>query len=293
MTSSLGSASDPTERAGELAAQRIWNLLEEGRNQTGLSRSTFFTQALRVWDALLRPIDLDEYLNTICAGVESAMPQITRAFHELQDEAIDHYLDVLGIVYMLAGVRANAGEEYTPWSMVRLLVEIQMVHFVPPAPGDPPRTFYDPCCGSGTLLLGQMEYLDVYYPEVLDRNQAQFFGQDLSYDAWLMARINLRIHALGRHLRRCRTPLSPKFRIDQPEEPEQSTVVSEIPSLSADPLPVLPLLAPPLAVGAPTLKNADPELPDGLGPLFAQATSTPAKKRKHMIQPTLPGFSSP
>ena len=150
---SSGSAHDPTERAGELAARRIWKLLEEGRTRTGFSRSAFFTQVLRVWDALLRPMDLDEYLNTLCVGIENAMPQIIQAFHELQQEAIAHYLDVLGIVYMLAGVRANAGEEYTPWSLVRLLVRLHMVDFTPPAPGDPPRTFYDPCCGSGTLLL--------------------------------------------------------------------------------------------------------------------------------------------
>jgi hypothetical protein len=293
IASSLGSTQDSVERAGELAAQRICNLLEEGRNQTGLSRSTFFTQALRVWDALLRPIDLDEYLNTICVGIESAMPQITQAFHELQVEAIHHYMDVLGIVYMLAGVRANTGEEYTPWSMVQLLVRLQMDNFVPPAPGDPTHKVYDPCCGSGTLLLGHMEYLDFYYPEVLDRNQAQFFGQDASYDAWLMARINLRIHATGRYLRRGKTPPPHEAQRDQSAEPEPSTVISEISSPLAE-SPIPPLLAHPPVVDASTQGDAGPEPPDGLAPLFAQAIRSPAKrrKRKQIVQPTLPGFSS-
>ena len=277
LVSSLGSAHDPIERAGELAAQRIRKLLEEGRHQTGLSRPAFFVQALRVWDALLRPLDLDEYLNTICVGIENAMPQITQAFQVLQMEALDHYLDVLGIVYMQASVRANAGEEYTPWSLVRLLVRLQMTHFVPPAPGEPPRTFYDPCCGSGTLLLGQMEYLHFYHPEVIDRHHARFFGQDVSYDAWLMARINLRIHLLGRFLRR--GVAGSVSQVNQALDGELPTLESsfptETPALSVMPTPDAPM----------ALAQSEP--PAGLGPLFG-VQHAPSRERPEQLQ--LPGF---
>jgi hypothetical protein len=192
----------PAKKSAFKVAEHIADLLEKGRTHTNLSRSAFFTQALRVWDAMLRETDLDEYLNTICVGVEKAMDQLIRAFELLLAEATAHYLDVLALLYMLYGLRANAGEEYTPWDIVQLLVRITMFGFIPPEPDDPPRTFYDPCCGSGSMLLGCMEYLDTSSPEVPDRDQARFYGQDASYEAYLMARINIRLHILGRLLRR-------------------------------------------------------------------------------------------
>ncbi len=271
------------------SARRIERLLEEGRAHTTLSRAAFFTQALRVWDAMLRETDLDEYLNTICVGVEQAMTQIVQAFELLLAEATMHYLDVLALVFLLYGLRASEGEEYTPWDSVQVMVRIAMRDFRPPAPGDPPCTFYDPCCGSGSLLLGCMEYLDATHPEVLDRNQARFYGQDVRYEAGIMARINIRLHVLGRALRRQeRRPPSG----DAPAEvaaPDHPGV--EPPTASP------PLSSPPAREPSPgSCSSADlaspgsrKAPPDGLGALFPASARAEHSDASPFAGSCLPG----
>ena len=185
------------------SAERIIALLEQGRAKTGLSRSDFFNQVLRVWDAELRLADIDEFLNVVCVGVEAAMSEIALAFEELFIQASSNYHDVLGATFMLANLSwKTVGDEYTPWDLVQLVVRLTLINFKPPQPGDRPITVYDPCCGSGAFLLGVLDYVDTYYPEVLDRGQVEVYGQELAHTGWLMCRINIRIHQIARCLRR-------------------------------------------------------------------------------------------
>jgi hypothetical protein len=185
------------------AAERIIALLEQGRSKTGLDRHRFFSQALLVWDAELRQADMDEFLNVACVGVEKAMHEIALAFEELFVQALDNYYDILGATFMLARLGwKDSGDEYTPWDIVDLVVRLTLSDFKPPQPGDPPITMYDPCCGSGSFLLGYLDYIDTYYPEVLDRGQVKLYGQDVAHVAWLMCRINLHLHFLARYCRR-------------------------------------------------------------------------------------------
>ena len=181
------------------AAQSIIRLLDEGRARTGLSRHPFFTQALRVWDATSRLAEMDEFLNEACVGVEKAIGEISQAFDELVYQASRNYHDVLGMTYMLAQL-GSKGEEYTPTSIARLLVRLTMGGLIPPPPEGPPLTIYDPCCGSGSLLLGAAEYIEERHPELLEAGRARFYGQEISYDAWLMARLNMRLHGLTRRI---------------------------------------------------------------------------------------------
>lgn len=271
-------------------AEQIEHLLEEGRSRTSLSRSAFFTQSLRVWDALLRETELDEYLNTICVGVEKAMTQITQVFDLLLAEATAHYLDVLAVVYMRYGLRANSGEEYTPWDLVQLMVRLTMHDFVPPAPDDRPCIFYDPCCGSGSTLLGCMEYLDTYYPEVLDRGQATFYGQDTSFDAYLMARINLRLHVLGRALRcQAKQPASmvADAKIITPDHlPTDSSAELSISSLTVPQKPY-PLSATGMNLVPMVLRQG----PDNeLSALFSVSGPKERPSTYQVVQQCLPGF---
>jgi hypothetical protein len=181
------------------AAQSILRLLDEGRARTGLSRHPFFTQALRVWEATSRLADMDEFLNEACVGVEKAVGEISQAFSELLYQASRNYHDVLGMTYMLAQL-GSRGEEYTPTSIARLLVRLTMGDLTPPPPGGPPLTIYDPCCGSGSLLLGAAEYIEERHPDLLESGLARFYGQEISYDAWLMAKLNMRLHGLTRRI---------------------------------------------------------------------------------------------
>lgn len=271
-------------------AEHIEHLLEEGRSRTSLSRSAFFTQSLRVWDALLRETELDEYLNTICVGVEKAMTQIVQVFDLLLAEAVSHYLDILAVIYMRYGLRANSGEEYTPWDLVQLMARLTLHDFVPPAPDDQPCTFYDLCCGSGSTLLGCMEYLDIYYPEVLDRDQATFYGQDASFDAYLMARINLRLHVLGRALR-CQTKqlasmITDAEIITPDHSPTDSSAEMSILSLTVPQKPY-PLSATDMNL-VPVVLKQGPD--DELSVLFSTARQKKRSSTYQVVQQSLPGF---
>ena len=183
-------------------AERLNALLEKGRAKTTLSRSDFYAQTLHVFDATLQQVEMDEFLNVACVGVEKAMDEISDVFQELLLHAIDQYYDLLGVMYMLAQLRWSRGEEYTPWDIVQLIVRINMTHFVPPTSKGQPYTFYDPCCGSGSLLLGVLEYMDLHYPELLDQGLIKVYGQEVSHIGWMMCRVNIRLHELGRFIRR-------------------------------------------------------------------------------------------
>lgn len=206
------------------AAESIVRLLDEGRARTGLSRHPFFTQALRVWDATSRLADMDEFLNEACVGVEKAVGEIGKAFAELSYQAARNYYDVLGMVYMLAQL-GSKGEEFTPHDLVRLLVRLNLEGFTPPPPGGPPLTIYDPCCGSGSLLLGAAEFIDEVHPELLEAGLVLFYGQEISYDAWLMARLNMRLNGLTRRIWQPQH-LSPgeRLALDQLTDPNQSRI---------------------------------------------------------------------
>jgi len=196
-------SSSPGQPLINQSAQRIITLLEQGKAKTALSRSNFFTQALLVWDAMLRQADMDEFLNVACVGVEKAMSEIALAFEELFAQAVKNYYDILGATFMLAHLAwKDVGDEYTPWDLVQLVVRLTLIDFRPPQPGDPPITVHDPCCGSGAFLLGVLDYVDTYSPEVLDRGQVKVYGQELTYVGWMMCRINLHLHQLARCFRR-------------------------------------------------------------------------------------------
>lgn len=261
------------------AAQRIIKLLEQGQSKTGLSRSQFFTQALLVWDATLRQADMDEFLNVACVGVEKAMHEIALAFEELFIQAVDNYCDILGATFMLAHLAwKDVGDEYTPWDLVQLVVRLTLIDFKAPQPDDPPITVHDPCCGSGAFLLGVLDYVDTYYPEVLDRGQVKLYGQELTSVGWLMCRVNLRLHHLARRFRRpwaCQQLQGELAAVQEnPSSPVlvQQQVLWSPADVTIDEglrQKVLPSYRP----SRPTRgkrKAAERQPPNGLGPLFAQ-----------------------
>lgn len=74
--------------------------------------------------------------------------------------------------------------------------------------------------------------------------------------------------------------------------PAESSPVSEALVSSSEPVPASKVFAPLSIIEALPQNDTASEPPDGLGPLFAQTSDAPARKRKQkqMIQPTLPGF---
>lgn len=98
--------------------------------------------------------------------------------------------DILGRTYEYALAQfaslegKNAGEFYTPSSIVRTLVEI-----LEPYQG----RVYDPCCGAGGMFVQSAGFVKRHQGRV---NQLSIYGQESNANTWKLAQMNLAIHGL-------------------------------------------------------------------------------------------------
>ena len=100
--------------------------------------------------------------------------------------------DLLGAAYeYLIGEFADSagkkgGEFYTPRSVVRMMVRLikpQLAHDI-----------YDPCCGSGGMLIASKEYIDDHGE---DGRKANLFGQEFNGTVWSIAKMNMLLHGIS------------------------------------------------------------------------------------------------
>ena len=95
---------------------------------------------------------------------------------------------------------ARAGEFYTPREVVRVLVEC-----LKPEEG---FEVYDPCCGSGGMLI------ESYYHLVREEKEPKklfLYGQELNDDTWAIAMMNVFLHDMEAKIERGDTLANPKF----------------------------------------------------------------------------------
>jgi type I restriction enzyme M protein len=110
--------------------------------------------------------------------------------YRLRNEDFE-FPDLLGAAYeYLIGEFADSagkkgGEFYTPRSVVRM-----MVRLVKP---DVTHHIYDPCCGSGGMLILAKEYIDEHGQE---GRKANLYGQEASGTVWSIAKMNMLLHGI-------------------------------------------------------------------------------------------------
>jgi type I restriction enzyme M protein len=85
---------------------------------------------------------------------------------------------------------AKAGEFFTPPAVVDILVRI-----LEPKPGD---TVYDPTCGTAGMLIHSGDYVkeNGFRPD-----QIRYFGQEMNWQTYAIARINMILHGLESDIR--------------------------------------------------------------------------------------------
>ena len=111
--------------------------------------------------------------------------------HRLRNEDFE-FPDLLGAAYeYLIGEFADSagkkgGEFYTPRSVVQM-----MVRLVKPSLA---HDIYDPCCGSGGMLIAAREYIDEHGE---DGRKANLFGQELNGTVWSIAKMNMLLHGIS------------------------------------------------------------------------------------------------
>ncbi len=111
--------------------------------------------------------------------------------YRLRNEDFE-FPDLLGAAYeYLIGEFADSagkkgGEFYTPRSVVRMMVRLlkpELKHDI-----------YDPCCGSGGMLIAAKEYIDEHGE---DGRKASLFGQEFNGTVWSIAKMNMLLHGIS------------------------------------------------------------------------------------------------
>ncbi|SDE94527.1 type I restriction enzyme M protein [Celeribacter baekdonensis] len=110
--------------------------------------------------------------------------------YRLRNEDFE-FPDLLGAAYeYLIGEFADSagkkgGEFYTPRSVVRMMVRLLKPSLK--------HRIYDPCCGSGGMLIAAKEYID---ENGEDGRKAEFFGQEYAGTVWSIAKMNMLLHGM-------------------------------------------------------------------------------------------------
>ncbi len=91
------------------------------------------------------------------------------------------------IKYFADSAGKKAGEFYTPFEVVRLLVQL-----VKPEAG---KTIYDPTVGSGGLLIQSYQYVE---EQGQDPNNLALYGQESNGTVWSICNMNMILHNISR-----------------------------------------------------------------------------------------------
>lgn len=100
--------------------------------------------------------------------------------------------DLLGAAYeyLIAEFADSAGKKggefYTPRSVVRLMVRLLRPSLE--------HDIYDPCCGSGGMLIAAKEFIDEHGE---DGRKANLFGQEFNGTVWSIAKMNMLLHGIS------------------------------------------------------------------------------------------------
>ncbi len=112
--------------------------------------------------------------------------------YRLRNEDFE-FPDLLGAAYeFLIGEFADSagkkgGEFYTPRDVVRL-----MVRLLKPQPG---MRVYDPCCGSGGMLIQSRQYVEEHHGRKKVKD-LRLYGQDNNGGVWAICKMNMILHGI-------------------------------------------------------------------------------------------------
>ena len=136
--------------------------------------------------------DIDLYSNRLGTGDQKQSDTVANLIKEIDKaDLLNSDAEILGNAYeYLIGQFASetgkkAGEFYTPQAVSTFLTKSAM-------DGQEAKTgfsVYDPCMGSGSLLLNAKKY--VKYPEYI-----RYYGQELNTSTYNLARMNMFLHGI-------------------------------------------------------------------------------------------------
>jgi len=161
------------------------------------------------WESIKRQNgNLGEYLNNALRELTRENPELEGVIDRVDFRFVDEYRlretinridqrrlglhdvepDVMGRIYEVllreasGGSWRSLGEFYTPKEVAEVLVRL-----LDPEPG---MEVYDPCCGSGGLLIKCHLYFKEKYGHA-DVSPLHFYGQEISHTAYAIAKMNM------------------------------------------------------------------------------------------------------
>jgi N-6 DNA Methylase len=192
----------PLPQTEQVAVQAIIKLLDESRAPTYMHTFEHFNRALGIWESALRLDPMAQWLEAT-RGLEFGLEPLAQALAILMDQAQRNYYDIIGNVYMELGQGDKRfGQYFTPWSVAKMMARMTLSDFKPPEPGEPPLTFYEPCVGSGIMILAAAETIEERCPGAIARGEVAFYGQDKDPCCVAMCRLNMFLHKIGRLVQR-------------------------------------------------------------------------------------------
>ncbi|BAL82797.1 putative type I restriction-modification system M subunit [Selenomonas ruminantium subsp. lactilytica TAM6421] len=144
----------------------------------------------KLYEGLFEDFDIDsKSLGTTPAKRNAMLSDVMKELAHI--DFTQYGADALGDAYeyligqFAAGSGKKAGEFYTPQAVSELITRI----VTKGKEGEPAFSIYDPCMGSGSLLLHARSYINEDC-----RNGIQFFGQEISHTTYNLARMNMILH---------------------------------------------------------------------------------------------------
>ncbi len=161
--------------------------------------------------------DLDVNSNKLGSSHKNRVEKLTKILQAIGDMQLGDYqksgIDVFGDAYeyLMTMYASNAGksggEFFTPQEVSELLAKIALHN------QESVNKVYDPCCGSGSLLLQFSKVLG-------DKNVSKgYFGQEINLTTYNLCRINMFLHDINYskfHIAHGDTLLDPKHEDDEP-----------------------------------------------------------------------------
>lgn len=136
--------------------------------------------------------DIDLYSNRLGTGDQKQSDTISSLIKEIDKaDLLNSDADVLGNAYeYLIGQFASetgkkAGEFYTPQAVSKILTKIAITG----QEGKRGLSVYDPCMGSGSLLLNAKKY-------AVEPGYIKYYGQELMTSTYNLARMNMFLHGI-------------------------------------------------------------------------------------------------
>lgn len=150
-----------------------------------IAESTLGTESQDDFDHLFDDMDLRS--TKLGKDVKSRSKLIAKVMGNIAEISFKHEdveIDVLGDAYeylisqFAASAGKKAGEFYTPQNVSKILAKLVTMD------RNDLRNVYDPCCGSGSLLLRVSK----------EANVRKFYGQELTSTTYNLARMNMLLH---------------------------------------------------------------------------------------------------